>query len=444
MGREKSPNQQLEQYSRGRLRTKFSNWILNSHDEEDFGFDYDVRLTEPEERHVELSATQFYLQLKASESFDNEETVFWDLDVEYLVDDCLNARVPVVLLIYEKKADEFYWCVLQPYCWDNLNEQRDAWQDQETVRIRIDRDSVIKNNSKETFPDRYPQRGFHQAIEDAQERITFRLHANIVRPDSDKAISPVARKLADTDEIIQYKKRRVERGRKLLDAGNKSQALSILLEVYNLPEWDEPSIEAIIELLQTREITHPMIAFAQNEFSETGLEVADELNDSEAREFLLSQRENARHAIDELMVGARFFHKDPQEEMLVLAVNDWAHTASDKSYLVALLQYADGTFYDENAAAVAGNDEYKLLETGIGSNPLQEACDQRHHDFDENMIRANYKEGKSVPLICETCGLSVRTLMETLGHDTPIACAECGDIVYDFEEGMICERCTKL
>lgn len=109
---------------------------------------------------------------------------------------------------------------------------------------------------------------------------------------------------------------------------------------------------------------------------------------------------------------------------------------------MALLQFEDGTFYDENAVAIAGKDKYELIATGEGSQPLAHACEERQHEFDEDEIRANYLDNASKPLICDACGLSVHTIAETHGHMTPFACMECEEISHEMGADLVCVECS--
>ena len=70
---------------------------------EDYAFDFEVRPTEgPEiddgnQSGEKVLPSPFYVQLKASERFDDPEAVWHDFETKYLIDDCLQASVPVVL-----------------------------------------------------------------------------------------------------------------------------------------------------------------------------------------------------------------------------------------------------------------------------------------------------------------------------------------------------------
>lgn len=332
MGRKKSSNQELEKYSEGRLRTEFSSWILNSHQDEDFGFDYNVQVTDPNSGLRDITSYQFYLQLKASEVFDNDESVYWDIDVDYIVDDCLSSNIPVVLLIYERENDEFYWCILQTFFWDTLNEKQNEWREQETVRVRIDREQRATVEDSELFYSSDCQPEFLKKIDRAQERISFRQHVNTIQPDSQPKIDYSESQLADSSEISAYKREQLEHGRELLSSGSLSQALSILLDVYNMPEWDIHSVEAIVELLKARDITHPVIAFAQYEFAETGLNISSDLDYSKHNDFLKKHKKKAENAIVQLMIGARFNNTDIQEEFIILDINDLSPDNTNRSF----------------------------------------------------------------------------------------------------------------
>jgi len=122
MGKQKQSNHELEQYSRGRFLTRFSEWVLNSLADEDYAFDFEVRprrgilASRTDDTWDTVMQSPFYVQLKAHENFENTDSVYHDFEVDFLTEDCLRASVPVVLMVYERSEDEFSWCVLQNYC----------------------------------------------------------------------------------------------------------------------------------------------------------------------------------------------------------------------------------------------------------------------------------------------------------------------------------------
>lgn len=271
MGRKKGTNQELQQHARGRLRTKFSDWILNPHDQEDFGFDFEVRLTEPDNGFFSITPNSFLLQLKSSEEFDNPDNVHADLDVDYLTDDCLEQSVPVALLIYERARDDFYWCILQSYCWDVLDEENAGWRDQQSVRIHPESEPLPGTNEINSHAEWGLRNKFRRKLEEAEDRIALRRHIDALEHYSQGNQHENQTHLASTDDIKQYKREKLDSADQHLKTGAKSQAFSELFDIYRIPERDELTLEAIIKLLKSRNIDHPAIAFIQDEFTEEGM-----------------------------------------------------------------------------------------------------------------------------------------------------------------------------
>lgn len=436
MGRKKSHSQELEQYARGRLRSVFSDWILNPREQEDFGFDYEVRLTEKKDDFFVVTPSNFFVQLKASEHFDDNESVYWDLDVDYLIEDCLPAPIPVVLMIFERESDEFYWSVIQTYCWDVLDGTNETWRNQKTARIRVDRMPLMEK--LDSFEALASQSKFRRDITEAEDRISIRRHIRIVKPDDDKEPRSQHSRIASAGDVEKFKSRKLESARELLRAGAKSRALAELFEIYHMPERDEATLEAIVELIKARDIIHPIIAFAHDEFAQTGIELAKKVDEPDTLAFLRERKEISEEVIRNWVPGARVFDTRVNQEILVLGVEDWAHWDSDESMWMALLQYEDGDFWDETAAALMGDDRYEILELDENRHPYHEGCPEGGHEFPKNDLRRG-----NGPAFCENCGYSLHVVMSFLDHDPPFVCEICDSLkeFSEFNEGHICNSC---
>jgi len=59
MGKEKGRTHELEQYSRGLFLARFSDWVVNSLDEEDYAFDFEVRPTGKFIDHIKFGSLRF-------------------------------------------------------------------------------------------------------------------------------------------------------------------------------------------------------------------------------------------------------------------------------------------------------------------------------------------------------------------------------------------------
>lgn len=423
--------EESEKYSRGRFESTFSEWIVNSRDEEDFGFDFEVRVTESDEDLFVITPSNFFVQLKASEEFENDESVYWDLDVEFLVDDCLQSPIPVVLMIYERASDEFYWCVLQSRCWDGFDDNKQRWREQQTVRVRIDR-------SKSTPVDFVTRSNFQSELSAVEGRIVLRSFVNVVNPDADSKSGISQRRIADADDVIEYEQNQLEIAKDLIDSGATSRALVKLIEIYQMPETDEPTLDAILELLSLRTLDHPVVAFVHDEISSVGMEIVRNLNREEDIEFLRKHEEKSANDIKRWLPGATVVNKSIEEEFLVLEVEDWDVQSPDNSMWVAMLQYEDGVFWDESAEAIVSNEKYDVVEFDESRYPVRDACTGENHEFTKDDLRNDRG-----PAFCDVCGLSERVLMDYLGHDVPFVCVSCDNIrpFSEFREGHICESC---
>lgn len=420
MTKKKDRNQELEQHARGRLKSHFSEWVVNSLDGEDYAFDFEIRPTEQIGGSGEVTPSPFFAQLKASRRFDDPDSVWWDFDTSYLLDDCLQATVPVVLLIYERHADEFYWYVAQNYCWDVLDEERTGWRDQSTVRTRIDRDPLTDSNAKYTLLN---------GIERAQRRISTRASiASSRRPTLDH---PPDTSLASSEQVVAHKKELVDDALSLADSDMIDRAMRKLMQVYLMPEKDEPTLEAIKYLIELRETDDISIAFAKSRLANEGAELAEKYSRTPLLDQFQEELDSAWSDIEETFIGARYHHKRAKQDVQILDVEGWDDTDDSTTVLVALVQFGVGELGDESARGIAESDEFELIETGESRSPRRDACAERNHSFDTDDLR-------ELPdfAICSDCGLSRETIQNWLKHDVPEICDNCNSVVYD----TICER----
>lgn len=442
MGRKKTSEQELERESQARFMEQFSDWIVNSHDEEDFGFDFEVRPTgTSEDGHRDVSSQNFYVQLKASEEFEGDNTVSHTFHVDYLVDDCLLTPVPVVLFLYEQESGEFYWKILQEYCWEDLDKNHDGWRNQKYVTVKIERQPM----------DKMSKYALKRSILEVQERIAYRLRVSSQRNRNSRDIKSIELDFPSEEDIVEYKMDRVETARKLIRAGERSRGFLELYKVHEMPEEDEGKLEAIITLLDKFEIAHPIFAIQQNIYAYEGIDLAEEIGRDGVIPELVHHRIHSKGYIEEFFVGARFLDTRFDEEITVLQVSNWAPGIRPPLW-EALLQYETGEFYDENAAAM-GLPDYELIELGKGSSPLDDACREDSHDFGNNTIHELDSTKK-----CSKCGLSCVTLLEVALQDiwrsTGDECAECGctipgdtkdeDWEIDIDGRRICIDCWEI
>lgn len=437
----KSPEQELGRYAEMRLGLLFSDWIVNSHDEEDFGFDFEIRPTEiGEDGFFEVSPQNFYVQVKSTEEFEGEEVVSTVLSVDKLIDDYLRVPIPVVLVAYERASDEFYWCIIQEYCWDHLDGEHDRWRSQKYVTIKLKRKPLEKAKNMHIL---------HQKLSSTQEQIAFRKHINSIDSAASKNPRALETGLASSEDVLEYKNRRVDVARLLVNRGLIAKALTELLEVYQMPGEDEAKLKAIVTLLQARQIDHPVIAIAQNRFACEGLELIEKTDRTDVLSLLTEYEEMSYEYIKSEFIGARFFDHEIGQELLVLDVENWNPLQGTPMW-VASFQYEDGELSDQSAGAIAP-PEYELLETGDSKDPLEQACAEDSHDFGDVATIEEVDLGTK----CDNCGLSKIVLYEYTGQalwrSIGSMCADCkteipssagdGQFSTDCDGRHICSAC---
>lgn len=439
MGRKKTPEQELERESRARFMDLFSDWIVNSHDEEDFGFDFDVRPTGiSEDGQMNVSSQNFHVQLKASEKFEGDETISHTFQVDYLINNCLLTTDPVVLFLYERCSGEFYWRIIQEYCWDELDKKHDGWRDQKYVTIRVSRRPLNEKRKSR----------LKKSIYQAQERIVYRLRISSLNSRSSSSFWSTRVDFPTGEDIVEYKMRRIEIAQKLIDAGDLSIGYTELLKVYEMPEEDLGKFKAITTFLDKYEITHPVHAIKESIYAHEGIRLAKKLERYDLIPELNNYRNHSRKHIEKFFVGARFLDTRTDEEVIVLQIVNWTPD-TNSPFWTALLQYETGEFHDESAEAI-GMPNFELLERGEGRYPLKNACEEKHHDFGDVTIHELHESDK-----CAKCGLSIVVLSEACGQDvwrsTGERCRDCGYMIpgdagcedwgIDIDGYRICSEC---
>ncbi|WP_252699685.1 DUF4365 domain-containing protein [Natronosalvus vescus] len=409
MGKKKDRNQELEQHSRGRLQTLFSRWVVNSL-EEDYAFDFEVRPTESQPGSTVVTSSPFFVQLKASNRFDDPDSVWWDLKSDFVLNDCLRASVPVVLLIYERWNDEFYWCVLQDYCWDVLDTQRNGWREQSTVRVTIARNSLSGKLAQ-----------LNSEVGATRRRLSLREYIATSQRSMLEMRPETA--FASTDAVAAYKAERFDEAMEFVEAGRAERALTKLMQVYQMPEEDEPTAETIGQLLHLRETDEPGVAFEKVRLARDGFRITEAYERNDLQEQFKTTLEEAWDYLEETFIGAKYRHRSTGRELLIVDIEEWG---SPDGVWIALVQYDVGEFGDEHAQAIAEDDQYVLIESGESRTPHDQACAERNHVFDEEALR-------NLPAFatCADCNLSYDTLDQWLSHEVPSICDQCGCVAYD-------------
>lgn len=135
MVKRKPSEHDLEAESRGVLTQILSHWVVNDLSE-DYGIDFEAHPVDQKDEERRVLPTAVSIQLKATESFDDDRAVY-SLDSDSL-EFYMELRKPVVLALYEQESGEIFWTVVQTNVWDNNIDEKD-WMKQSTVQIEADK-----------------------------------------------------------------------------------------------------------------------------------------------------------------------------------------------------------------------------------------------------------------------------------------------------------------
>ncbi|MGP8322767.1 MAG: DUF4365 domain-containing protein [Methanosarcinaceae archaeon] len=241
MVKKRKIQQKSEDESKGVLITLFKDWIVNPLDN-DFGFDFDVRLTSPiDEKTQEVSEISFYVQNKSSINTKIDKAVE-DLSVnDWTL--YLGQRIPVLIVKYDIPKKLFYWEIAQDYLWDVIEKEDPNWSRQKTKRI-----TLIKtiNDLDE----------IKRAIFASQARITRHHSLNLAIGEGIKVdeedlheLTKIRGKFLDEYKTLSLKESYLKS-----KAGEKEESFELLMDVYNSPKNDENKIRSIIGIINVLNI----------------------------------------------------------------------------------------------------------------------------------------------------------------------------------------------
>ncbi|WP_042662845.1 DUF4365 domain-containing protein [Haloferax sp. ATB1] len=283
MTKKRSDNQRLEDLSRGKAQVLLSQFVVNELDN-DFGLDLEVALTEQDTDDVQkVSAQNFYIQLKASSSFEGDKAKF-DIrtaDLKFYI----QQNIPVVLALYGEESDTFYWCVVQEYVWNKLEREKPDWRRQTTCRIKVDKDYTFEDLDI-----------LNRTVEDVQKRILRRQSRGL---DIGEGVAINAYDFRDMDDqiesdIMNYKGHSLLKSNELMKQGKESEARKIVEEVLQAPKDDEGKVKSILARLFFIDPMDPDAAIQVLELSTHGIELAEKLGLVGDEQFLRVQREIAK------------------------------------------------------------------------------------------------------------------------------------------------------
>lgn len=421
MAKRKDRNHALESESRGVLQATLSDWVLNPLDREDYAFDFELRPTGKFVDRGRVQSQPCYVQLKATHVRDDPEKVWWDIETDFLSEDCLTASVPVVLVVYEQRQGGLYWCVLQPYCWDVLDDSTPGWREQTTVRIQIERAADLRALGDVALK---------TALAEARRRITFRMTVGTERNTSFD--QPSMTTVASTEAVEKYKRDRLTAAEGHITVDRTDRALRLLMDLYQLPETDEPTLEAIAHLIKLREIDDVYTAIVQIRFATEGHKLAKLYNRPSLAENFTEVINRAGAIISEHFVGATYRH-----EWLPLHVLECRPSSigDPGTNYMALVQWG-GDLEEFPALNIAAGEEFELMTSGSGRGFRNDACDPGEHTFDPEALRDAPDSA-----ICDTCGLSRQTVEAWLDQPVPGFCNICETVVENIAVDQDIRRC---
>jgi hypothetical protein len=236
MVKKRKIQQKSEAESKGVFLTLFKDWIVNPLDN-DFGFDFDVRLTSPiDKKTQEVSEISFYVQNKSSINTEIDKAVE-DLSIDDWIL-YLGQRIPVLIVKYDISKKLFYWEIAQDYLWDVIEKEDPNWRRQKTKRIIL---TKIINDLDE----------IKRAILASQARITRHHSLNLGIGEGIKVDEEDLYELTRTREKLldEYKALSLKESYFKSKAGEKEKSFELLMEVYNSPKNDENKIRAIIGII---------------------------------------------------------------------------------------------------------------------------------------------------------------------------------------------------
>lgn len=141
MVKKRSSSQQKGSSAENIVEEALDDFIVNKM-YDDFGIDFHINLTEDAGDDQIVTSTEFYVQVKSSENYDDPDWVAEDISTDDLVD--FNQRyIPVALIFYDHSKDEIYWQMAQKYIRRKSSEWNNDWYNQGNKRIKIPRENTL-------------------------------------------------------------------------------------------------------------------------------------------------------------------------------------------------------------------------------------------------------------------------------------------------------------
>lgn len=303
--KKRSGDQVKQSVSEGALRKELgSDFVINELDE-DFGLDFQATVTEElDDEYQEVGPINFFIQLKSSQSFGDENLAIAKFDADTVdLKLYLQQSLPVVLVLYDVDKDEFYWTIIQEYIWDTLKEDTPDWRNQDGNRIKVEKD--------QTFDDLDQLR---TAILKAQNRILRRQNMALELGEGLRIDDLTELEAQQESSLEDYKGTSLLKSHRLQKQGNQDEAREELKEVYQAPKEDEGKLRAIIGLSHTYNPLVEEEALEVIRYCEEGIELAQDLDLTGDEKYLQVNKSQAELFILLDLIQQRMITKNFQEK----------------------------------------------------------------------------------------------------------------------------------
>ena len=271
MPKQRARQQILEQESKGKISFLLSDWILNELPN-DFGFDYDVRVTEsnPEKPDKQIvTGLSFYIQLKSTDD-DCENGFFQDLSVTD-ISLFLENSTPVLLVKYYSKCDSILYEIIHSYVWDVLDHDDPNWRENTVKRIKLTKKiDDLQRIKKE--------------IQEVNIRIIRKL--NYYNMGLGEGIHPSEYDNLRIRDLQEFKFKTLNVAFSEIQTGNEVRGIALLEEAYSSPNEDLLKFCAIINLILQLNPLLPENHKKIIKYSTEGIELSKTNGEDEFEDFL--------------------------------------------------------------------------------------------------------------------------------------------------------------
>ena len=261
----------LEEESKAKISYLLADWIVNELSN-DFGFDYDVRVTEqnneiPDKQIV--TGLSFYIQLKSTD--DNcENGFFQDLSVAD-IKLYLENSIPVLLVKYYSKCDLMFYEIIQSYVWDILDIENPKWKEKGEKRIRLTKKfDDLEKVKKE--------------IQDVKIRIIRKY--NYYNMNLGEGIHPSEYDKLRIKDLQEFKFKTIIVAFSEIQSGNEKKGIELLEEAYSSPKEDLlkfcANINLILQLNPLAPENHKKIL----RYATEGIELSKKIGEEDFKDFL--------------------------------------------------------------------------------------------------------------------------------------------------------------